>query len=158
MGEARQWAADFGAAVRHAVDDNCFILAKAVSYSAVLALFPGLVAAANLLLPLDDISLAMDAVLPSRVRVLLADYLTAADEHSTAVLLIAGAASVLFAADPVGAGNRTLHVVCRDDPALRRVLRQYLGSHRPTDLDVLVERDRPTRMRIQRNSGAPAGA
>jgi membrane protein len=107
LGEVRQWAADFGAAVRHAVDDNCFILAKAVSYSAVLALFPGLLAATNLLLrnnaqqTLDDISLAMGAVLPPRVRGLLADYLTVAEDHSTAVLLLAAAASLLFAADLV---------------------------------------------------------
>jgi len=107
LGGAKQWAADIGAAIRHAVNDNCFILAKAVSYSAVLALFPGLVVATNLLLrnnaqqTLDDLSLAMGAVLPPRVRGLLADYLTAADEHSTAVLLLAAAAAVLFAADLV---------------------------------------------------------
>jgi len=80
-------------------------MAKAVSYSAVLALFPGLVVVTNLLLrnraqqTLADISLAMGAVLPPRVRALLADYLTVADEHSTVVLLLAGTASVLFAAD-----------------------------------------------------------
>jgi membrane protein len=82
-------------------------MAKAVSYSAVLALFPGLVVVTNLLLrnraqqTLEDISLAMGAVLPPRVRALLADYLTVADEHSTVVLLLAGTASVLFAADLV---------------------------------------------------------
>jgi len=107
LGEARQWVSDFGAALRHAVDDNCFILAKAVSYSAVLALFPGLVVATNLLLrnnaqqTLDDISLAMGAVLPPRVGVLLADYLTVAEDHSTAVLLLAAGAALLFAADLV---------------------------------------------------------
>lgn len=103
----RQWIADLGAAIRHAIDDNCFILAKAVSYSAVLALFPGLIVATNLLLrnnaqqTLDDLSLAMGAVLPPRVRVLLANYLAPADDHSSAVLLAAAAASVLFAADLV---------------------------------------------------------
>lgn len=107
MGRTKQWTADFGAALRHAVDDNCFILAKAVSYSAVLALFPGLIVGTNLLLrsnaqqTLDDISLAMGAVLPPRVRVLLADYLAPAEDHSGVVLLLAAGASVLFAADLV---------------------------------------------------------
>jgi membrane protein len=82
-------------------------LAKAVSYSAVLALFPGLVVATNLLLrhnaqrTLDEISLAMGAVLPPRVRGLLADYLTVAEDHSTTVLALAATASLLFAADLV---------------------------------------------------------
>ena len=107
MERTKQWVADLGAAIRHAIDDNCLILAKAVSYSAVLAVFPGLVVATNLLLrnnaqqTLDDISLAMGAVLPPRVRVLLADYLTAAEEYSIVVLLLAAGASVLFAADLV---------------------------------------------------------
>jgi membrane protein len=103
----KQWVSDFGAAVRHAVDDNCFILAKAVSYSAVLALFPGLVVVTNLLLrndaqrTLDEITLAMGAVLPPRVRGLLADYLTVAEDHTTTVLVLAAMASLLFAADLV---------------------------------------------------------
>ena len=107
LGGVKQWASDFGAAFRHAVADNCFILAKAVSYSAVLALFPGLVVVTNLLLrnnaqqTLDEISLAMGAVLPPRVRVLLADYLTVAEDYSTTVLLVAATASLLFAADLV---------------------------------------------------------
>ena len=94
LGGVKQWASDFGAAFRHAVDDNCFILAKAVSYSAVLALFPGLVVVTNLLLrnnaqqTLDEISLAMGAVLPPRLRRLLADDLTVAEDYSTTVLLV----------------------------------------------------------------------
>ena len=107
MGQLKQCVSDFGAALRHAVDDNCFILAKAVSYSAVLALFPGLVVATNLLLrynaqrTLDEMSLAMGAVLPPRVRGLLVDYLTVAEDHSVAVLVAAAMASLVFAADLV---------------------------------------------------------
>lgn len=98
---------DIAAAFRQAVHHNCFILARAVSYSAVLALFPGLIVVTNLLLlnnaqrTIDDISLAIGAVLPPRTTDLLADYLTASEDHSLAVLLGAAAASTLFAADMV---------------------------------------------------------
>jgi membrane protein len=103
----KQWVKDFAAAIRHGYDDNCFILAKAVSYSAVLALFPGLIVIAHLLLrnnahqTIDDISLAIGTVLPPRVRDLLADYLTVEEDRSTMVLVLAGLASVFFAADLV---------------------------------------------------------
>lgn len=107
MQVAQQWLKDFMAAIHHAVDDNCFILAKAVSYSAVLAIFPGLIVVTSLLLrnnaqqTIDDISVAIGTVLPNRVRDLLVDYLTVAEDRSAIVLTLAGGAAIFFAVDLV---------------------------------------------------------
>lgn len=107
MQATKQLAKDLGAAFKHAVHDNCFILAKAVSYSAVLSLFPGLIVVTNLLLwnhaqrTIDDLAVAIGAVLPPRVTNLLADYLTVSDEQSAVVLALAALAATLFAADMV---------------------------------------------------------
>lgn len=104
---AKQSAADFLSAIRHGYNDNCFILAKAVSYSAVLAMFPGLIVLTHLLLrsnaqqTIDDIAVAIGTVLPPRVRDLLVDYLTVSDDKSLVVLTLAGLAAVFFAADVV---------------------------------------------------------
>jgi membrane protein len=101
----RQWLETLGEAFHYALDDNCFILAKAASYSAALALFPGLIFLAALLFRTDaeqtieDISLALGHVLPQGVHRMLGDYLTVSEDRSTLVLVLAGIAAVLFAAD-----------------------------------------------------------
>lgn len=91
--------------VHCAVHDNCFILAKAASYSAALSLFPGLIVLAELLLrgnadrTLYDINLAMGQVLPPAVQRMLADYLSGSGERSMVILAVAAIAAVVFAAD-----------------------------------------------------------
>jgi membrane protein len=104
---AQQWTKDFVAAIHHGYEDNCFILAKAVSYSAVMALFPGLIVVTHLLLrnnahqTIDDIAVAIGEVLPPRVRDMLVDFLTVSDDKSALVLALAGLAAVVFASDLV---------------------------------------------------------
>lgn len=91
--------------VHCAVHDNCFILAKAASYSAALSLFPGLIVLAELLLrgnaeeTLEDLTVSMGQVLPPAVQRMLVDYLTVSGERSTIVLSVAAVAAVIFGAD-----------------------------------------------------------
>jgi membrane protein len=91
--------------VHCAVHDNCFLLAKAASYSAALSLFPGLIVLAELLLrgnaerTLEDLTVSMGQVLPPTVQRMLADYLTVSGERSALVLGVAAIAAVIFGAD-----------------------------------------------------------
>ncbi len=91
--------------VHCAVHDNCFILAKAASYSAALSLFPGLIVLAELLLrghaerALEDLTVSMGQVLPPGVQRMLADYLTGSGERSPLILAVAAIAAVIFASD-----------------------------------------------------------
>ncbi|MEZ5364781.1 MAG: YihY/virulence factor BrkB family protein [Bryobacterales bacterium] len=88
-----------------AVHDNCFLLAKAASYSAALSLFPGLIVLAELLLrgnaerTLEDLTVSMGQVLPPSVQVMLADYLTTSGERSLLVLSVGSLAAVIFGSD-----------------------------------------------------------
>jgi membrane protein len=88
-----------------AVHDNCFILAKAASYSAALSLFPGLIVLAELLLrghaeqTLEDLTVSMGQVLPPSVQTMLADYLTVSGERSLLILAVAAVAAVIFGSD-----------------------------------------------------------
>ncbi|MCB1022625.1 MAG: YihY/virulence factor BrkB family protein [Acidobacteria bacterium] len=88
-----------------AVHDNCFLLAKAASYSAALSLFPGLIVLAELLLrgnaerTLEDLTVSMGQVLPPSVQVMLADYLTTSGERSLLVLTVGSLAAVIFGSD-----------------------------------------------------------
>ena len=92
-------------AVHCAVHDNCFILAKAASYSAALSLFPGLIVLAELLLrgnaerTLQDLTVSMGQVLPPAVERMLADYMTASGERSAVILGVAALAAVVFGSD-----------------------------------------------------------
>lgn len=91
--------------VHCAIHDNCFILAKAASYSAALSLFPGLIVLAELLLrgnaarTLEDLTVSMGQVLPPAVQRMLVDYLTVSSERSSVVLTVAALAAVVFGAD-----------------------------------------------------------
>lgn len=95
----------FAEAVECAIHDNCFLLAKAASYSAALSLFPGLIFSTALLFrtnaqdTVEEISLSLGHVFPPRVHEMLADYLTVSEERSLPLLVLAGLASVLFASD-----------------------------------------------------------
>jgi membrane protein len=88
-----------------AAHDNCFLLAKAASYSAALSLFPGLLVLAELLLrghaeqTLEDLTVSMGQVLPLSVQTMLADYLVASGERSFLVLSVAALAAVIFGSD-----------------------------------------------------------
>jgi membrane protein len=88
-----------------AAHDNCFLLAKAASYSAALSLFPGLIVLAELLLrgnaerTLEDLSVSMGQVLPPAVQRMLAVYLSGSDERSSIILAVAAVAAIIFAAD-----------------------------------------------------------
>lgn len=92
-------------AVRCAFHDNVFILARAASYSAALALFPGLIVAAAVLFrrnasqTIFDLTIAMGEVLPPSVHQLLTSYLEISDQRSGTVLTIAGVLAFLFWAD-----------------------------------------------------------
>jgi membrane protein len=85
--------------------DNGFIVARAASYSASLAMFPGLVFVTALLFSRDandalqELSTSMGHVLPRQVHQLLSDYLTVSPDRSAFVLTSAGLAAVLFASD-----------------------------------------------------------
>jgi membrane protein len=91
--------------VHCAVHDNCFLLAKAASYSAALSLFPGLIVLAELLLrghadrTLEDLTVSMGQVLPPSVQTMLVDYLTVSGERPMLVLGIAALAAVVFGSD-----------------------------------------------------------
>ena len=91
--------------VHCAVHDNCFLLAKAASYSAALSLFPGLIVLAELLLrgdaerTLEGLSLSMGHVLPPTVQRLLLDYLAVSGERSSVILIVSAVAAAIFAAD-----------------------------------------------------------
>jgi membrane protein len=91
--------------VHCAIHDNCFLLAKAASYSAALSLFPGLIVLAELLLrgnadrTLEDLTVSMGQVLPPAVQRMLLDYLTVSDERPVLVLSIAALAAVVFGSD-----------------------------------------------------------
>ena len=88
-----------------AVHDNCFILAKAASYSAALSLFPGLIVLAELLLrgnaetTLEDLTVSMGQVLPPAVERMLVDYLSATGERSLVILAVAAVGAVVFGSD-----------------------------------------------------------
>ncbi len=91
-----------------AIHDNCFLLAKAASYSAALSLFPGLIVIAAVLFrgnasqTVLDISQAMGNVLPPQVHDLLVSYLSFSEDRSMFVLVLAALAAVIFAADLTG--------------------------------------------------------
>lgn len=95
-------------ALHGTIHDNCFLLAKAASYSAALALFPGLIVIAAVLFrgnasqTLSDLSEAMGNVLPPQVHNLLVSYLSFSEDRSMLVLILAGLAAVIFAADLTG--------------------------------------------------------
>jgi len=90
-----------GRAFHSAFADNCFNIAKSAAFSAVFSLFPGLVLVAALMLHSDgsdavaDISIALGQVAPPRLHLLLAEYLSVPEEHSTGWLLGAALATVL---------------------------------------------------------------
>ena len=94
-----------GESVHCAVHDNCFLLAKAASYSAALSLFPGLIVLAELLLrgnaerTLEDLTVSMGQVLPPAVQRMLADYLTVSGERSAVILTVAALAALVFGSD-----------------------------------------------------------
>lgn len=108
MLKPREWPATLAEALHATVDDNCFILAKAASYSAALSLFPGLIFVTALLFrgnanrTLNDIAEAIGYVLPPQVQILLGSFLTVSAERSGVVLATAGAAAVLFSSDVMG--------------------------------------------------------
>ena len=95
-------------ALHGAIHDNCFLLAKAASYSAALSLFPGLIVIAAILFrgnasqTVLDLSQAMGNVLPPQVHDLLVSYLSFSEDRSGLVLILAGLAAVIFAADLTG--------------------------------------------------------
>lgn len=104
----REWPATLAEAFHCTVHDNCFILAKAASYSAALSLFPGLIFVTALLFrnnaaeTLLDVAEAIGYVLPPQVQLLLSQFLTVEADRSTIVLATAGAAAVLFSSDVMG--------------------------------------------------------
>ncbi len=104
----REIPATLAEAFHGMIHDNCFLLAKAASYSAALALFPGLIVVAAILFrgnasrTMLDLSQAMGNVLPPEVHNLLVSYLSFSDDRSTLVLTLAGLAAVIFAADLTG--------------------------------------------------------
>ena len=108
MLKPREWPATLAEAFHCTVHDNCFILAKAASYSAALSLFPGLIFITALLFrnnaaeTLLDVAEAIGYVLPPQVQLLLSQFLTVSAERSTIVLATAGAAAILFSSDVMG--------------------------------------------------------
>ena len=108
MLKPREWPATLSEAFHCTVHDNCFILAKAASYSAALSLFPGLIFVTALLFrgnadqTLMDIAEAIGYVLPPQVQSLLGQFLSVSFARSNLVLATAGAAAVLFSSDVMG--------------------------------------------------------
>ncbi|MBI1355122.1 MAG: YihY family inner membrane protein [Acidobacteria bacterium] len=104
----REIPATLGEALHGAIHDNCFLLAKAASYSAALSLFPGLIVLTAILFrgnaseTLRDLSQAMGNVLPPQVHSMLSAYLSVEAERSWLVLTVATLAAVIFAADLMG--------------------------------------------------------
>lgn len=95
-------------ALHGTIHDNCFLLAKAASYSAALSLFPGLIVVAAILFrgnasqTVLDLSRAMGNVLPPQVHDLLVSYLSFSEDRSVFVLILAALAAIIFAADLTG--------------------------------------------------------
>lgn len=107
MRSFRRFLSTLAEAFHCALQDNCFFLARAAAYSAVLALFPGLIFVSGLLFSQDakqtiqDLSLSMGEVLPPAVHEMLTAYLSVPVSRSSTLMFIAAAAAVLFATEMI---------------------------------------------------------
>jgi membrane protein len=92
-------------AVRSSLSTKSLLIARSAAFSAALALFPGLVVLATLLVgnnandAVQALSQGLGEVLPAEVHALLVRYLTVGPVHSVGLLVGMGVIAILFATE-----------------------------------------------------------